>query len=267
MSTYRFSNAQRYAIFLAHGMKCYLCGHPLDLVSMVVDHVLPEGLLANPSSFKAAKTKLGLPDSFSLNSFENWLPACSPCNAKKSALQFNPSPLVQVELQNLAQKANKARQLSSEVVSDRKVSIALNTLERAQESGRSFDGAMRKRLLDLLRFAKERELLLGGQPLCLTQSFRLLTTAVNDAESWGATHWSFPLREQGEPALSVLLRAGRGLCVQCGLRRQIFQPINQDGGGDPICGICLSNLDWTPPVIFGSLPTHVVQADDVMFRP
>jgi hypothetical protein len=66
VSQYKFSSAQRYAIFLVHGMKCYLCGVPLDLISMAVDHVLPEHLLATPSLLDAAKSALGLPASFDL---------------------------------------------------------------------------------------------------------------------------------------------------------------------------------------------------------
>jgi hypothetical protein len=260
MSRYRFSSEQRYAIFLVHGMKCYLCGAPLDLTSMEVDHVLPEHLLATPSLFDAAKSALGLPASFDLNSFENWMPACSSCNGKKSALQFEPSLLIQVVLQHLAEKADKARRLCDEVVGTRRVSIALSALERAQESGRSFDGSIRERLLTLLNFASEREFVPRGQPLRLTQSFRLVVTTVEDATRWGATHWSIPPREPGEPALVVLFRAERGECVECGLVQRVFQPINQEGGGDPICDVCLSNLDWMAPVTLGDLPTHVTQA-------
>ena len=260
MSRYRFSSAQRYAIFLVHGMKCYLCGAPLDLTSMEVDHVLPEHLLATPSLFDAAKSALGLPASFHLNSFENWMPACGSCNGKKSALQFEPSLLIQVELQHLAEKADKARRLCDDVVGTRRVSIALSALERAQESGRSFDGSTRERLLTLLKFASEREFVPRGQPLRLTQSFRLVLTTVEDATRWGATHWSIPPREPGEPALVVLFRAERGECVECGLVQRVFQPINQEGGGDPICDVCLSNLDWMAPVTLGDLPTHVTQA-------
>lgn len=260
MSRYKFSNAQRYAIFLVHGMKCYMCRVPLDLTSMVVDHVLPEHLLESPPLFKTAKLKLGLPSSFNLNSFENWMPACSSCNGKKSALQFEPSLLIQVELQNLAEKADKARLLCDAAVSTRQVSIALRVLEQAQESGLSFEGTTRERLLALLRFASARELVPSGQPLRLTHSFQLVTTTVEDATRWGATHWSMPPRDLGEPALVVLFQAEPGECVQCGLIQQVFQPINQEGGGDPICRVCLSNLDWMDPVTLGGLPTHASQA-------
>jgi len=241
-------------------MKCYLCGVPLDLTSMVVDHVLPEHLLATPALFDAAKSALGLSALFDINSFENWMPACAPCNGKKAALQFEPSLLIQVELQRLAEKADEARRLCDEVVNTRRVSIALSALERAQESGGCFDGQTRERLLALVAFASGRALVPRGQPLRLTHSFRLVATTVEDATGWGATHWSMPPRERSETALVVLLRTERGECVECGLIRRVFQPINQEGGGDPICDVCLSTLDWMSPVALGDLPTHVTQA-------
>lgn len=257
MSQYKFSNAERYAIFLVHGMRCYLCEVPLDLTSMTVDHVLPEHLLAAPSLLDEARSDLGLSTSFDLNSFENWMPACGSCNGKKAEIQFKSSLLIQAQLQHLAERADKARLLCDEIVTTRKVSIALSGLERAQEGGRSFDGLTRKRLMTLLGFASERGLVPGGQPLRLTQSFRLITTTMEDATHWGATHWSIPPREPGEPALAVLFRTEQGECSKCDLIQEVFQAVNQEGGGDPICSACLSMLDWIPPVALGNIPTHV----------
>lgn len=227
---------------------------------MAVDHILPEHLFKTPTLFDAARSALGLPESFDLNSFENWMPACSPCNGKKSSLQFEPSLLFQVVLQNLAKKADKARRICDEVIGTRRLSLALGTLEKAQESGLSFDGETRERLWDLLRFASQRLLVPRGQPFRLTKSFQLVMSTVEDATSWGATHWSVPPRGPGEPALVVLFRAEQGECVECGLIHRVFQPINQEGGGDPICGLCLSKLDWMDPVALGDLPTHITWA-------
>ena len=133
-------------------------------------------------------------------------------------------------------------------------------MQRALEAGQNFDGPTQERLLTLLSFASERALVSRGQPLRLTHSFRLVATTVEDATRWGATHWSMPPREPGEPALVVLFRAEQGECVECGLIQQVFQPISQEGGGDPICNVCLSTLDWMSPVALGDLPTHVTRA-------
>jgi len=230
---------------------------PLDLTSMTVDHVIPESLLSTPTLFDKTKSALGLPDSFDINSFENWMPACGTCNGKKAALQFSPSLLIQVELQHLAEKAEKARQYCNEIVSDRKVSIALNVLERAKEGKENLEEPILERLAALVGFASEREHVSRGQPLRLTQSFRLVTTTLKDATNWGVTHWSMPPRDQGEQALVVLFGEDKGECVECGLICKVFQPINQEGGGDPICGMCLSILDWIPPVALGDFPTHI----------
>lgn len=260
MSHYKFSNAQRFAIFLVHGTKCYMCDIPIDFASMEVDHVLPEHLLTDPLLAERAKAAVGLPASFDLNSFENWMPACGPCNRKKAALQFEPSLLLQTVLQRLKAKADEARRLCDEVVSIRRVNIALSVLELAKENGQEFNDSTRAKLLSLGGFVSERALVPSGQPLRLTNLFRLVTTTVKDAASWGATHWSMSPREPGEPALVVLFRAEQGECAECSLTRRVFQPINQDGGGDPICDACLSDLDWLPPVALGDLPTHVTVA-------
>lgn len=260
MSRYKFSSAQRYAIFLTHKMRCYLCRSPLDLASMTVDHVVPESLLLNPSLFHDVKLALGLPENFEINSFENWMPACGPCNVKKAAENFNPSPLIQVELQRLVDKAQDARRIVESIVSRREISMALNVLERALEGQGSLEELTREKLESLLRFAMERDLVTNGQPLRLTHSFQLAATSVENARDWGATHWSMPPPKPGEPTLVVLLRAERGQCVECDLLQEVYQPINQEGGGDPICRACLAGLNWMPPVILGELPTHVTSS-------
>ncbi|WPE29648.1 hypothetical protein PshuTeo1_54160 [Pseudomonas hunanensis] len=260
MSSYKFSSEQRYAIFLVHGMKCYLCKKPLDLSSMVVDHVLPEHLLKKSRLLETTKTALGLSANFDINSFHNWLPACSDCNLKKAGLQFEPSLLIQVELQNLASKAEKARQLCEKVIGTRQVSVALHVLQHALQSGQKFEGRVQEQLSALALFAASQLYLPRGQPLRLTQSFRLVTTTVEDAASWGATHWSLGPREPGEPALVVLFREEEGECDHCGVESErVYHPINLEGGGDSVCSVCLSNFDWMDPVALGDLPTHCTQ--------
>lgn len=255
MSNYRFSSAQRYAIFIVHGMKCYMCGHPLALKTMTVDHVLPEHLLATPFELDKAKTTLGLPSTFDVNSFENWMPACSSCNRMKSSVQFEPSPLIQLVLQRLAKKGQEVRIVCEKSMSSMQVSLALSALENANDQG-MIDAPIRQKLLHLLGFATDHAYVLRGQPLRLTQAFQLVATTIEDATRWGATHWSMEPQEPEEPALAVLFRAEQGECVQCNCTQQVFQPINQEGGGDPICEGCLSNLDWMKPVLLGDLPTH-----------
>jgi hypothetical protein len=63
------------------------------------------------------------------------MPACRSCNGRKRESVFDPSPIVQITLQRAAAKAPEAQRLAEEVVSTRKLSLAVNTLLRAGEKG------------------------------------------------------------------------------------------------------------------------------------
>jgi hypothetical protein len=130
LSTYSFSAEERYAVYTVHGERCYLCLVPIDLVSMEVDHVLPESLLGS-KDLADILSQLARPSDFDINNFENWLPSCRKCNNEKSNIVFEPSLLIQARLQKLAAKKDEAIAASQEVVSDRKIANALNTLQRA----------------------------------------------------------------------------------------------------------------------------------------
>jgi hypothetical protein len=135
MSDYKFSPAQRAAIFTVHGEKCYMCGVPLSLKTMEVDHVIPEVLLVQPDKLAATLGALGRPPDFEINSFANWLPSCGPCNGSKKELIFEPSLILQVNLQKAAAKAERVAAVAARSVSEKKIFNALNVLERAHVDG------------------------------------------------------------------------------------------------------------------------------------
>jgi predicted RNA-binding Zn-ribbon protein involved in translation (DUF1610 family) len=172
MSTYKFSPAERAAIYSTHGEKCYLCGQPINLKTMEVDHVIPEALLERPVELNSALNALGLPSGFDINSFANWLPACGPCNGRKSDTVFAPSPLIQIVLQNAGAKALAAEKLAAQTVSERKIANALNVLERAHEDG-SLDDETVEVLVNFV--SRNRQPALAGQPILLTPLYEILT--------------------------------------------------------------------------------------------
>ncbi|CAN5566061.1 hypothetical protein BH10ACT8_BH10ACT8_04590 [soil metagenome] len=135
VSKRQFTPAERYAVFTVHGAKCYMCSEPLNLKEFQVDHVVPESLLETPDERVAALTNLGCPDAFEINSFENWLPSCGPWNNRKRSRVWNPSPLMQLNLQYASDGAPKARALAASMVTKQAVANALNTLERLEEQG------------------------------------------------------------------------------------------------------------------------------------
>lgn len=172
MSTYKFTAAQRAAIYTTHGEKCYLCTCPLDLKTMEVDHVIPESLLTNPDGLKITLETLGLPSDFGINSFANWLPACSICNGKKSDIVFSPSPIVQIVLQKAATKAGAAEAIANETVSKRKIANALNVLERAKN-----DDKLEPEILQILGdfVSRNRQPDLVDKPIRLTPLYEILS--------------------------------------------------------------------------------------------
>ena len=172
MSTYKFSPAERAAIFSVHGEKCYLCGCPLTLKTMEVDHIIPEALLSDAKRLEVVLAELGLAADFQINSFENWLPACGPCNNIKRSTVFKTSLLAQLQLQKTAAKAPEVAAIAAETISERKTWNALNVLERAEVDG-NLDDETIEILASLI--ARHRPVELANQPILLTPLYEVLS--------------------------------------------------------------------------------------------
>ncbi|MBW9210106.1 HNH endonuclease [Mumia sp. zg.B21] len=147
MGKHQFTNAERYAVYETHGARCYICTRPVDLMSMHVDHVIPVHLGDEPTALAAAIEELGIPDDFDANSFANWLPACSPCNFRKSKSVRKRSLQVQLMLQRAEERASRA---AAAVVSKQKLSNAINTVLRVLEG----DGPTGEQLAAIEAIAK-----------------------------------------------------------------------------------------------------------------
>lgn len=117
LSKYSFSHAQRFAVYVTHDEKCYICNRPLDLKTVEVDHVIPESLVDTPDRIRDVFKSLGRPADFDVNSYANWLPACRPCNRRKLATVFEPSLLIQLALQRAADRADKASNIEQRTIS------------------------------------------------------------------------------------------------------------------------------------------------------
>ena len=132
MSTYPFSRAERYAVFTVHREACWLCGEPVGLGEMQVDHIIPERLDGRPE-LEAVKRDLALSDAFQINSFENWKPAHARCNRDKSGHVFRPSPMIQRHLEQAAARADEAARLRDRYTTDRKIDLAIEMLLNASQ--------------------------------------------------------------------------------------------------------------------------------------
>lgn len=100
---------------------------------MQVDHIVPESLLSEPEALERVLKRLGLPSDFEVNDYGNWLPAHPHCNNFKRATPFEPSPLIQMLLQKTKEKAERVAELAQRTISNRRIMLALNTIEQAME--------------------------------------------------------------------------------------------------------------------------------------
>lgn len=96
MAKHSFTVEERYAVYKTHGRRCYLCGDPVDMKTVEIDHVIPEVLLDEPAELARIMGEFDLPTSFDLNSYDNWMPACRTCNRAKSSTLLRRTPITQI---------------------------------------------------------------------------------------------------------------------------------------------------------------------------
>ncbi len=138
---------------------------------MEVDHVIPEALLSNASRRATVFAELGLAANFDINSYENWLPACGPCNKIKRDTEFKSSLLVQIRLQQLAAKAPKVAAMVEKSVSEAATQKALKVLEQAADAG-NLDEETIQVLTSLI--TRDRPAEMANQPIRLTPIIQIL---------------------------------------------------------------------------------------------
>lgn len=152
-----------------------MCGEPLDLLSMEVDHIIPSSLGAKPDELRRVIEAFNLPANFDLESFANWLPACERCNNRKRALVFRPSPIIQVELQKASKKAAKTKELAGRRVTDRQVANAWNRIRNAIEQG-SINTELENDIKEFLGFhVSARNKDVAGEPIRLAPGVEVLS--------------------------------------------------------------------------------------------
>lgn len=170
MSGYKFTAAQRFAVYTVHGAVCYLNGEPLYLKAMRVDHVLPRSLKDDRERLSMVLKEYGLPDDFDVDSFENWLPTCDPCNSAKYKEPFRPTPIIQRYIDRARAKAPEAKALAERVVTNQAISKALNTIEMAIDQAQFDPNALEP----LIKLYEEHQQQAQVQEFRVTPQFTIL---------------------------------------------------------------------------------------------
>jgi hypothetical protein len=152
-----------------------MCRKPIDLLTMEVDHIIPEMLLEAPTRLAMILDDFGLSDNFDLQSFANWRPTCGPCNNRKRSRVFNPTPLIQLELQIAGEKASRAEALATKRVNAQTASRAWNTIKRVAAAGELSEAIS----TDILKFATFhapiREPEVANEPMQLTPLIQVVS--------------------------------------------------------------------------------------------
>jgi hypothetical protein len=134
MQKYVFSRPQRYAVWLHHEKRCWLCKEPLSYKHATVDHVIPEYLLDDPAKLNKILTDYGLPSSYQINGYENWLPAHSHCNSTKSSRVDEFIPSYRPIFERLMQYALRVRRTAEAIERDQGKAKVLTRLLHALDT-------------------------------------------------------------------------------------------------------------------------------------
>ncbi len=135
MSKRSFSHAERYAIWKYHKRICYWCEEPLRIQETTVDHVIPEPLEEKPKELEELRRSYGLPATFVINDYCNWLPSHDHCNKSKSGKPLPAVPLVMNLLRKLLQNAEEVRKIEQRMRANVKKDEALSKVIVALEEG------------------------------------------------------------------------------------------------------------------------------------
>ena len=180
MKKYKFSNAQRFAIYVTHREKCYLCTKPIDLKTMEVDHIIPESLLSDEEKLKKALNAFDLKKDFDINSYENWLPSCGPCNRKKLSDVFEPTPIIQLMLKQARKKSEVVKKLVDKTESNQRIMKALTLLKKADEEG-VLDEEVKREMIPLIQFQfNERSEEIKNESIKLTPEYEVASANIID---------------------------------------------------------------------------------------
>lgn len=147
MSRKQFSPPEREGIWVAHGEVCWLCKRSVGFTDMHIEHLLPVDLVKNPVQLAKIKETLGLPPGFEIESFENWRPAHSDCNLRKSGIPID-APFVGIEIERGRKRAAKAKLIASTIRTDASLNRAVAKVASAR-----FNDELSKSQLDLLKDA------------------------------------------------------------------------------------------------------------------
>jgi hypothetical protein len=148
---------ERFGVYWAWG-KCFWCDDPIAFDACQIDHVIPVSV-ATPIA--ALRDQYGLSPSFEIDGFENWVPSCARCNRRKRAKLLFASRALLIHLQEIRDRAPKAKAFAERCRQDREIAPSLANLRNAFHAGK-LTGQEILSAIGLLPAPSESVRLIGG---------------------------------------------------------------------------------------------------------
>lgn len=99
-----------------------------------IDHVIPLDAIRGGKA-DAVRTQFGLLSAFDFDSFENWVPAHSGCNRRKSSIVLDPSPAFSLHLAEVKAKMPLVVATANAIAQDVRKGPLLARLKMAIDAG------------------------------------------------------------------------------------------------------------------------------------
>jgi len=130
MKKYKFNLIERQSLYEAYDKRCFYCGELVYFRELQIDHIVPENLIHKKEKYETFITQSRLPNSFQINSYQNWVPSHSRCNNRKSGVMFDKkTTLYYLELAK--RKIDKIQKIENSIKSKIDSDILLTTITLA----------------------------------------------------------------------------------------------------------------------------------------
>lgn len=183
------SDAQRFGVWKAWRGRCAWCRQPVLFKDCHIDHILPLAAFSTLSDKSSVLRTFGLPATFEIDDFENWVCACPSCNLRKSDTLLDAAPILLTLLNTARLNAMIARSTTEHILADRKKAALVIKVKNALKRGDLTEADIRE--------------LLSGLPVLVQKSAIETPTE----RLWIAPGWE--IKEQRGNLVFVGLPSGR----------------------------------------------------------
>jgi len=135
MSNYRFTVAEKYAVYKVHGPNCRWCNEPVRYRHCQIDHIIPEVVPGGQAQLNELIALYGLTENFGINTFYNWIPIHPDCNQSKSNDVFRGAPFIGQLLQRIGEQFDETKAIHDNWKKEPKAAKVLARLEQAIVDG------------------------------------------------------------------------------------------------------------------------------------